>query len=124
MARLSNDDHSPPPRERATQQFLARYDTLRPFAHTALRHRDISRQPPSHRDLVEILARMLRAVEPDDRRHDQQDHRDQQNAATNDQLPRSQTETNGHNTAPTRNATAQEKPLPTPRIRVGYISAV
>jgi phytoene dehydrogenase-like protein len=40
-------------------------------------------------------------------------------AATNEPVAsRSQTETNGHSTAPTRNANAQEKPLPTPGIRV------
>src|SRR5262245_10553042 len=46
-------------------------------------------------------------------------------AAANDPVvSRKYTETKGHNTKPTKTATAHEKPLPTPRMRVGYISAV
>jgi hypothetical protein len=45
-------------------------------------------------------------------------------AVTKDRIvSRKYTETNGHCTAAMTNATADEKPLPTPRMRVGYISA-
>src|ERR1700722_7095913 len=68
----------------------------------------------SHGDLVEILAGVLRAMEPDVCLHNYQNPRERADRPTR----------TATSTAPTRNATAQEKPLPTPRIRVGYISAV
>src|SRR5580700_387944 len=45
------------------------------------------------------------------------------NAATKEPVAfRNQTETNGHSTTPMKKATDHENPLPTPRVRVGYIS--